>query len=121
MARFAFQLRLRPDTIEEYEKAHQQVWPELLAKIKEAGISHYSIFRRGVDLFLVLEVADFDPRVGASRQGPRKPALAERDGPFLRTHRRSCSGPTLCHDEGSVLPGVNRTRNTAGKHRLTMR
>ena len=60
MPRVAFQLRLRPGTIEEYEKAHEQVWPELLAKIKEVGISHYSIFRRGLDLFLVMNVADFD-------------------------------------------------------------
>ena len=57
MPRVAFQLRLRPGTIEEYEKAHQQVWPELLAKIKEVGISEYSIFRRGLDLFLVMNVA----------------------------------------------------------------
>ncbi|MGA3328073.1 MAG: L-rhamnose mutarotase [Terriglobia bacterium] len=60
MPRVAFQLRLRPGTIEEYERAHQQVWPELLAKLKEVGISHYSIFRRGLDLFLVMNVADFE-------------------------------------------------------------
>jgi L-rhamnose mutarotase len=60
MPRVAFQLRLRPGTIEEYEKAHQQVWPPLLAKIKEVGISQYSIFRRGLDLFLVMEVTDFE-------------------------------------------------------------
>jgi L-rhamnose mutarotase len=60
MPRVAFQLRLRPGTIDEYERAHQQVWPELLAKIKEVGISHYSIFRRGLDLFLVMNVADFE-------------------------------------------------------------
>ena len=60
MPRVAFQLRLRPGTIEEYEKAHQQVWPPLLAKLKEVGISRYSIFRRGLDLFLVMNVADFE-------------------------------------------------------------
>jgi L-rhamnose mutarotase len=60
MPRVAFQLRLRPGTVEEYEKAHQQVWPELLAKLKEVGISNYSIFRRGLDLFLVMNVTDFD-------------------------------------------------------------
>ena len=60
MARVAFRLRLRPGVVEEYEKAHQQVWPELLAKMKEVGISHYSIFRRGLDLFLVMTVEDFE-------------------------------------------------------------
>ena len=60
MARVAFRLRLRPGVVEEYERAHQHVWPELLAKMKEVGISHYSIFRRGLDLFLVMTVEDFD-------------------------------------------------------------
>ena len=60
MARYAFRLRLRPEAIEEYDRAHANVWPELLAKIREAGISKYSIFRRGQDLFLYLHVEDFD-------------------------------------------------------------
>jgi L-rhamnose mutarotase len=34
--------------------------PELLAKLKEAGISDYSIFRRGQELLLVMQVEDFD-------------------------------------------------------------
>lgn len=60
MPRYAFQLRLKPDAIEEYEREHKRVWPELLAKLKEVGISDYSIFRRGQDLVLVLRVDDFD-------------------------------------------------------------
>jgi L-rhamnose mutarotase len=32
----------------------------LLAKLKEVGISKYSIFRRDQDLFLVMQVVDFD-------------------------------------------------------------
>src|SRR5262249_16266005 len=46
--------------IEAYERDHQNVWPELLAKLKEVGISDYSIFRRGQDLFLVMRVDDFE-------------------------------------------------------------
>ncbi len=60
MQRVAFRSRLRPDAIEEYEKEHAHVWPELLAKLKEVGISDYSIFRPGQDLFLCMRVADFD-------------------------------------------------------------
>jgi L-rhamnose mutarotase len=60
MPRYAFQLRLKPDAIEEYEREHQRVWPELLAKLKEAGISDYSIFRRGQELVLTLRVDDFE-------------------------------------------------------------
>ena len=60
MPRYAFKLRIKPDAIEEYEREHTRVWPELLAKLKEVGISDYSVFRRGVDLTLVLKVDDFD-------------------------------------------------------------
>jgi L-rhamnose mutarotase len=60
MARVAFRLRIRPDAIEGYERDHAHVWPELLTRLKEVGISDYSIFRRGQDLFLVMRVQDFD-------------------------------------------------------------
>lgn len=60
MPRFAFKLRIREDAIEEYDREHTRVWPELLAKLKGVGISDYSVFRRGQDLFLVMRVDDFD-------------------------------------------------------------
>jgi L-rhamnose mutarotase len=60
MARYAFKLRIKAAAIEEYEREHKRVWPELLAKLKEVGISEYSIFRRGQDLVLSLRVDDFD-------------------------------------------------------------
>ena len=58
--RYAFHLRIKADCIEEYEREHTRVWPELLAKLKEVGISDYSIFRRGQELTLVLRCTDFD-------------------------------------------------------------
>ncbi len=60
MARYAFKLRIKADSIDEYERSHQNVWPELLAKIKAVGISKYSIFRRGQELFLFMHIDDFD-------------------------------------------------------------
>src|SRR5580698_225101 len=60
MPRYAFKLRIKADAIEEYEREHQRVWPELLAKLKEVGISEYSIFRRGQELVLSLRVDDFE-------------------------------------------------------------
>src|SRR5215218_4434482 len=58
--RYAFNLRIKADCIEEYELEHTRVWPELLAKLKEVGISDYSIFRRGQDLTLVLRCDNFE-------------------------------------------------------------
>jgi L-rhamnose mutarotase len=60
MPRYAFKLRLKEDAIEEYDREHQRVWPELLKKLKAVGISEYSIFRRGQELVLTLRVEDFE-------------------------------------------------------------
>ncbi len=60
MPRTAFRLRIKAGKEQEYDAAHHHVWPALLAKLKEVGISQYSIFRRGQDLFLVMQVHDFD-------------------------------------------------------------
>jgi L-rhamnose mutarotase len=36
--RSAFVLRVRPDKVDEYVEAHRNVWPEMLAALREAGI-----------------------------------------------------------------------------------
>jgi L-rhamnose mutarotase len=61
MERAAFMLRLKPGTADAYDEAHRQVWPEMLALLKSAGISEYSIFRRDELLILSLRVeVDFE-------------------------------------------------------------
>ena len=60
MSRIAFRLRVRPERIAEYEAAHERVWPELLAVIKAAGISRYSIFRLESELFFYMHADDFE-------------------------------------------------------------
>jgi L-rhamnose mutarotase len=45
--------------IEAYEEAHRNVWPELLRELEGMGIAEYSIFRRDQQLFLYMQVADF--------------------------------------------------------------
>ena len=60
MARKAFRLRIKAGKEKEYDEAHRQVWPELLAKLKEVGISKCSIFRRDQDLILVMQVENFE-------------------------------------------------------------
>lgn len=58
--RYAFMLRLRPGAAEAYEEAHRAVWPEMLALLKAAGITEYSIYRRDDLLILALRADDFD-------------------------------------------------------------
>lgn len=58
MARVAWTARLRPDRIEDYERTHAAVWPEVLSLIKDAGVRDYSIFRFEDRVFGVYECDD---------------------------------------------------------------
>lgn len=41
--KYAFRMRLNPGMRDEYRKRHDEIWPELVDLLKEAGISDYSI------------------------------------------------------------------------------
>lgn len=43
MEKFAFKMQLNPSCRDEYQKRHDAIWPELVALLKDAGISDYSI------------------------------------------------------------------------------
>ena len=60
MSRIAFKMQLRKGFEEEYQKRHDEIWPELSQLLKQAGISEYSIFLDPTtnSLFGVLKVAD---------------------------------------------------------------
>lgn len=52
--RVCFLYELEPGAATEYEERHRAVWPELLALLAHAGVTDYSIFRRGDLLICVL-------------------------------------------------------------------
>ena len=56
--RAAFVLRVRPDKVEEYVRAHRNVWPEMLDALRAAGIRNYTIFRDGKQVFGYFEADD---------------------------------------------------------------
>ena len=47
MQRLCFTFETRPGTAAEYKRRHDEIWPELVADIKAAGLSNYSLFREG--------------------------------------------------------------------------
>lgn len=44
MQRLAFKMKLKEGKKEEYQKRHNQIWPELKALLKKVGVAEYSIF-----------------------------------------------------------------------------
>lgn len=43
MDKYAFKMQLRPGMEHAYKKAHDEIWPELVDLLIEAGVSDYSI------------------------------------------------------------------------------
>ena len=42
--KYAFRMFLHPGHVAEYKKRHDEIWPELSALLKQAGVSDYSIY-----------------------------------------------------------------------------
>ena len=60
MQRVCFLLKVKPDKLEEYKKAHETVWPEMLQALRETGWHNYSLFLRADGLLVgYLETPDF--------------------------------------------------------------
>ena len=56
MEQIAFKMELQPGRRELYQKRHDEIWPELVELLHDAGISDYSIFldEETLTLFAVL-------------------------------------------------------------------
>ena len=60
MTQYAWVLEVRPGYEEEYVRRHQEIWPEMVEALGEAGISNYSIFRHGLTLIGYFETDDIE-------------------------------------------------------------
>ncbi len=66
MRRICFTLQVRPDRLEEYRRRHAQVWPEMLAALRDTGWHDYSLFLREDGLLVgYLQTDDFDAALAA--------------------------------------------------------
>ncbi len=60
MQRIASVIRLRPEKEAEYRELHESVWPSVLAMLRAANVTNYSIFLRDGLLFSYLEYTGDD-------------------------------------------------------------
>lgn len=44
MEKYAFKMQLNEGQLAEYKRRHDDIWPELVELLKQAGISDYSIY-----------------------------------------------------------------------------
>ncbi len=53
-------IRLKPEGATKYIQLHAEVWPGVLAKIKECKLENYSIFLKDIYLFAYFEYSGSD-------------------------------------------------------------
>ena len=60
MIRKAFIMNVYPDKHEEYEKRHNEIWPDMVKELHNHGAKNYSIFldKKSSRLFGYLEITD---------------------------------------------------------------
>ena len=58
--RAAYILLVCPDKTEQYQRAHQEVWPELIEAASKFGIRNHSVFMHGRTLFVYVEADDIE-------------------------------------------------------------
>jgi len=62
-----------PQLIAEYEKYHEEVWPEIISSIRDAGIVNMEIYRTGNRMFMIMETTDaflFSEKAKADADNP---------------------------------------------------
>jgi L-rhamnose mutarotase len=86
MARVGYLLRIREGKEEEYVREHQNVWPEMVNLLQKVGFRNYTIFRRGLDLFVYVESDDFERSLNALLGSPVYERWAEHMAPITEPH-----------------------------------
>lgn len=70
----ALDLQEDPKLIAEYEEHHKNVWPEIIASIKNSGIEILEIYRTGNRMFMIIEANDefsFDKKTKMDSADPK--------------------------------------------------
>ncbi|MET9082490.1 L-rhamnose mutarotase [Streptomyces sp. NPDC004237] len=68
--RVALHTKVRADRVAAYEAAHREVPAELTDAIRAAGVTSWTIWRSGTDLFHVLDCADYGRLLGELEKLP---------------------------------------------------
>ena len=70
MDRITFMMRVKDGHQAEYIRRHEEVWPEVMAEHRRAGVSKMGIYMTGRDLFLYMEVDDYAKAVRVLNKSP---------------------------------------------------
>ncbi|HZP06003.1 MAG TPA: L-rhamnose mutarotase [Terracidiphilus sp.] len=86
MKRICFLLKVRKEKLEEYKIRHTDVWPEMLAALRETGWHNYSLFLRPDGLLVgYLETENFAKCCAAMKEYPVNALWQKEMSPFFES------------------------------------
>ena len=88
MQRVAYLLRIQEGKEEQYVEAHRNVWPELIDHLSAVGFHNYSIFKRDLDLFVYVEVENFEESLQKLLNHPIYDKWSEEMASIMEPHPR---------------------------------
>ena len=83
MQRVAFVMHVKEGQEEEYIRRHRDVWPQVLADLKHAGVHQMNIFMAGRQLFLYMEVDDYAEAARILAESPQSARWEEYMEPIM--------------------------------------
>lgn len=91
--RIASVIGIPAEHVDEYERLHAEVWPEVLERLSAGNIQNYSIFRVGDVLFSYLEYVgdDFDADMARISEDPATQRWNALCSPLQRPFRESAA------------------------------
>jgi len=104
MQRITFVMQVKPGYEDEYVRRHQNVWPEVQADMRRAGIQSMSIYRFGQQLFLYMEVEDYARASGLLAESPDSIRWEEHMAPIMADAAGAEYDPANAYPDG--LPEV---------------
>ncbi len=104
MERVAFVMRVKEGQQQEYIRRHQQVWPEVQANMRRAGVCKMSIFMAGLQLFLYMEVEDYPEAARILAESEDSVRWEEYMAPLMESATGAAYEPANAYPDG--LPEV---------------
>jgi L-rhamnose mutarotase len=94
MARYGKLYRIRPESIPEYKRAHDEIWPEMKKLITKAGFKNYTIFaRKDGTLFACWEHDNLEEGFKIMNASEVRPRWEEHMNKFFVKSDQSIVGP----------------------------
>ena len=96
LKRYGKLFRIRPELKEAYQKAHDEIWPEMAQAIHDSGIRNYSIYYRADGtIFSYFEAEDAEASAAYMKRQPINEKWQTAMEPYFARRNPSILGPEI--------------------------